>query len=73
MFNDTIKDTLEKSEALERLMKTATMLVESLATTYAGFFKTLLNRQEEAQNQLDALPAQLSTVVPAADRAPEAA
>ena len=76
MFDDTMKDTLEKSEGHERRMKTATMLVESLATTDAGFFKTLLNRQEEAQNHLDALSAQLSTVVPAANmhtKPPEAA
>ena len=49
MFS-TIKDTLKKAEALEKHVKTVTMRAESWATTEAHFFKTLLDRQEEAQN-----------------------
>ena len=49
-------------------MKTVTMRAESLATTDADFFKTLVNRQEEAQTHLNAL-SQLSTVAPAANHA----
>ena len=37
----------------------------SLATTDADFFSTLVNRQDEAQNHLNALSAQLNTVAPA--------
>ena len=36
------------------------MRAESLATTEADFFKTLLDRQEEAQKHLNELAAQLS-------------
>ena len=64
MLNDTIKVTLEKAEALERHVKTVTMRAESLATTDGDFFKTPVNRQEEAQNHLNSLSAQLSTVAP---------
>ena len=71
MLNDTIKVTLEKAEALERHVKTVTMRAESLATTDGDFFKTPVNRQEEAQNHLNSLSAQLSTVAPAANHAPE--
>ena len=45
MFNDTIKDTLERADALERRVTRVTMRAESLATTDADFFKTLVNRQ----------------------------
>ena len=44
MFNGAIMDTLEKTEALEKHVKTATMWAKSLATTAADFFKKLLNR-----------------------------
>ena len=33
MFKDAIKDTLHKTGALEKNVKTATMMAESLATT----------------------------------------
>ena len=46
-FKGAIKDTLEKTEALEEHVKTVTMRAESLATTEADFGKTLLDRQEE--------------------------
>ena len=52
MFNDTIKDTLERADALERHVMTVTMRAESLATTDADFFKTLVNRQEKPRTTL---------------------
>ena len=72
MFNDTIKDTLGRAEALEGHEKTVTMRAGSLATTHADFFKTLVDRLEEAQNRLNELSAHLSTVAPAATHAPAA-
>ena len=60
IFNGTIKDTLAKTEALEKHVKTVNIRVESLATTEADFFKALLDRQEEAQKHLNELVAQLS-------------
>ena len=63
MFNETVEDTLVEAETLERHVKTVTMRVESMATTDADFFKTLVSRQEEAH--LNAL-SHLSTVAPAA-------
>ena len=44
-FNGTNRNTLENTEALEKRVKTVAMRAESLATTEADFFKTLLNRQ----------------------------
>ena len=59
IFNGTIRDTLAKTEALEKHVKTVNMSPESLATTEADFFETLLDRQEEAQKHLNELAAQL--------------
>ena len=59
-FNGTVKDTLEKAEALEKHVKKVSTRAE---VTEADFFKTLIDRHEEAQNHLNALPAQLSTAV----------
>ena len=58
IFNDAIKNTLEIAEAPEKLVTTVTLSVESLATTEADFFKTLLNRQEETQKHLNEHSAQ---------------
>ena len=60
IFNGTMKDTLAKTEAFEKYVKTVTMRAEDLATTEADFFKTLLERQEEALKHLNELSAQLS-------------
>ena len=57
MFNDTIKDTLEKADPLEIHVKTVTMRAESLATTDADFFKTLVNRQGKPRTSLNATVA----------------
>ena len=43
IFDGATKDTLRKAEALEKHVKTVTMRSESLATTEANFFKTLLD------------------------------
>ena len=47
-------------DALEKHAKTVTMRAESLATTEADFFKTLLDRQEQAHKRLNELSAQIS-------------
>ena len=59
IFNGTIWDTLEKTGALEKHVRTVTTRAEPLATTEADFFTTLLNRQEETQKDLNELFAQL--------------
>ena len=45
IYNEAIKDTLEKTEALEKHFKTVTVRAESLATTEAEFFKTLARKK----------------------------
>ena len=40
------KTLLQKTEALEKHIKTVTMRADALATTEADFFKALLDRQE---------------------------
>ena len=57
--NEAIKRTLDMTEALEKRVKTVTMRVESLATTEADFFQTLLERQKETQRNLNDLSAPL--------------
>ena len=59
IFNGTIKDTLAKTEALEKHVNNVTVRAEASATT-ADFFEALFDRQEEAQNHLNELSAQLS-------------
>ena len=46
IFNGTIKDTLAKTEALEKHVKTVTMRADALVTMKADFIKTLLDRQD---------------------------
>ena len=43
-YSDAIEDTHEKTEALEQHVKTVTVRAESLATTEANFFRTILDR-----------------------------
>ena len=50
--NDAIKGTLEKTEALEKLVRTVTMTAVSSATAEADFFQTLLERQKDTQRNL---------------------
>ena len=56
-FNDATKDVIEKAEALETHVKTVTMRVDSLATSEVDFFKTLLARHQEAQDNLNVFVA----------------
>ena len=55
LYNEAIKRTLENTAALEMRVKTVTMWAESLTTTDADFFQTLLERQEETQRNLKKL------------------
>ena len=57
--SEAVKHTLEKTEALEKHVKTAPMRAESLATTEADFLQTLLERHEEAQRNINNLSTQL--------------
>ena len=59
VHSEAVKSTLEKTDALEKLVKPVTMRAESLATTEADLFQTLLHRQEETQGNLHELSAQL--------------
>ena len=62
-YSGAIKDTLEKTEAPKKRVKTVTMRADSLATTEADFFKTLLDHHEETQKHLNELSAQLCQVI----------
>ena len=57
--HDAIRRTLEKTEALERHVKTVTMRADSLVTTEADFFQTLIASQEETIRELNAFYGQL--------------
>ena len=59
MYSGAIKDTLEKTEALERDVKTVTTRAESLANTVADICMTLFDRQEDPAETLNELSAQL--------------
>ena len=56
---NAIKRTLEKTEALERHVKTVTMREDSLAFNEAAFFQTLIDSQEETLRELNTLYGQL--------------
>ena len=58
-YHDAIRRTLEKTEALERHVKTVTMRADSLVTTEADFFQTLIASQEETIRELNTLYGQL--------------
>ena len=58
-YHDAIRRTLEKTEALRRHVKTVTMRADSLVTTEADFFQTLIERQEEPIRELKILYGQL--------------
>ena len=58
VYNEAIKSTLEKTEVLEKRVKTVTQRAEPLATTEADFFKTLPDRQQETQKHLHDIPSQ---------------
>ena len=58
-YHNAIKRTLEKTETLEKHVKTVTLRADSLATTEADFFQTLIERQEEPIRELKILYGQL--------------
>ena len=58
-YHNATKRTLEKTEALERHVKTVTMTADSLAFNEADFFQTLIERQEETIRELNTLYGKL--------------
>ena len=59
VHNEAVKDTLEKTETLEKLVKTVTVRAESLSTTEADFFQTLLEHQVETWRNFNELFVEL--------------
>ena len=59
IYHDAISRTLEKTEALEKHVKTVTMRADSLVTTEADFFHTLIERQEASIRELKILYGKL--------------
>ena len=55
-YHDAIRRTLEKTEALEKQVKTVTMRADSLAFNETDFFQSLIDRQEEAINYVNLAP-----------------
>ena len=58
-YHDAIRRTLEKTEALEKHVKTVTTRADSLAFNETDFFQTLIERQEETIRDLNTLYGQL--------------
>ena len=58
-YHAAIRCTLERTEALEKHVKTVTMRAESLVSTEADFFQTLIGNQEETIRELNTLYGQL--------------
>ena len=58
-YHDAISRTLEKTEVLERHVKTVTMRADSLAFVEADFFQALIDRQEQTIRELNILYSQL--------------
>ena len=54
-YHDAIRSTLERTEALEKHVKTVTMSADSFAFNEADFFQTLIERQEETIRELNTL------------------
>ena len=59
-YHAAIRRTLEKTEALEKHVKTVTMRADSLALNETDFFQTLIERQEETIRDLNTIYGQLS-------------
>ena len=57
--HDAISRTLEKTEILERHVKTVTMRADSLTFVEADFFQTLIEREEETIRELNFLYSHL--------------
>ena len=58
-YHNAIEHTLEKTEELEKHVKTVTMRADSLAATEADFFQTLIDSQEQTIRELNTLYGQL--------------
>ena len=58
-YREAIRRTLEKTEALEKNVKTVTMRADSLVFNEADFFQTLIVSQEENIRELNTLYRQL--------------
>ena len=58
-YHEAIRRTLEKTEALEKHVKTVTMRSDSLAFNETDFFQTLIESQEESIRDLSTLYSQL--------------
>ena len=58
-YHNAIKRTLEKTVAHEKHVKAVTMRADSLVTTEADSFQTLIERQEETIRELNTLYGQL--------------
>ena len=54
-YHDAIRRTLEKTEALERHVRTVTMRADSLAFNEADLLQTLIEHQEETIRVLNTL------------------
>ena len=66
-YHDAIRRTLEKTEVLERHVKTVPMRADSLAFVEADFFQTLIERQEATIWELNTLYGQLCLPHPSSD------
>ena len=58
-YHASIRRTLERTEALEKHVKTVTRRADTMVTTEADFFQTLIERQEETIRELNTLYCQL--------------
>ena len=58
-YHSAIRRTPEKTETLERHVKTVTMRADSLVTTEADFFQTLIEHQEASIRDFKTLYGQL--------------
>ena len=58
-YHDAIRRTIEKTEVLERHVKTVTMRADSLTTVEADFFQALIENQEATIRELNSLYSQL--------------
>ena len=54
-YHDAIRRTIEKTEVLERHVKTVTMRADLLAYIEADFFQSLIERQEDIIKELHTL------------------
>ena len=63
-YHDAIRRTLEKTEVLERHVKTVTIRADSQAFIEADFFQSLIERQEEIIREINTLYSHLCLPLP---------